>query len=775
MINFNDMFKNLNHTLKGKDDYFFLVNDKTNEIRQHYDESYNYSLDISGFVDSQNSKKNYLEKKGINYGFFLVPDKSVILRDHLPFDTSNYFYRYADQLGDSIDDLSVVLTKEDYLQTTSDIQSKSFVKIVAYILSQFNEYDYHLFLYVLRNGLSVKTTMIEGDLLFPKNWSYDFDSYHENLSHIESEVYDLDYNVFEVDFEDIPDEFREFVSVKSRHVINGNSFTQKKLLLLYDLNLTYLLPVLSAYYREIFVYRDYNYFNKELIDWYKPDDVIEIRLERYLDKIFVPVVSETSVVKIPVSVLVEDIFIKKNILHINLKGFDGRNMPLTTELEIYVDDELCVNSNFVDGYYEASCDVGGKSYDTHDISILVKAGECTKAKRINVPFKFYEDIDGYFDGLLKTMKGIGDSFFLVNDSNNEIRQHYDRNYKSDFNKNSFIKSQKSKMDFFSKKGIPYKFFIVPDKSIILKNYLPFDTSNLYRHVNDLKEYVVDLLPILDEEDILINDTHVNPMASLKIVPYIFSIFHGNTPEYYENLIKNDLKVIDKRIEGNLFLDNNWSYAKNSLYEKYREITVNSVAFPDSAYEVDLKDIPEQFRCFNKRPSFYMKNPESISDKRVLIFHASSILNMRPLLATFYREIFCYWDYSHFNKEIVEWFNPDEVFELRIERFLEHIPCPILSNRQHLSFPVVLEMESISVIDSVLNIVVFGEDYRGISLDSSCQLFVDDIFITEEKFSNYRCEFNIDVFGYKKGEHVIKLVNKESENTRSGVFVDRITF
>ena len=286
---------------------------------------------------------------------------------------------------------------------------------------------------------------------------------------------------------------------------------------------------------------------------------------------------------------------------------------------------------------------------------------------------------------------------------------------------------------------------------------------------------MDLLPILDEEDILINDTHVNPMASLKIVPYIFSIFHGNTPEYYENLIKNDLKVIDKRIGGNLFLDNNWSYAKDSLYEKYREITVNSVAFPDSAYEVDLKDIPEQFRCFNKRPSFYMKNPESISDKRVLIFHASSILNMRPLLATFYREIFCYWDYSHFNKEIVEWFNPDEVFELRIERFLEHIPCPILSNRQHLSFPVVLEMESISVIDSVLNIVVFGEDYRGISLDSSCQLFVDDIFITEEKFSNYRCEFNIDVFGYKKGEHVIKLVNKESENTRSGVFVDRITF
>ena len=85
--NLEDFFGNLKKTLLGKENTYFLVNDRNNEIRQHYDKNYTCNLDIDKFRQSTLSKKRYLNQRDIDYALFIVPDKSVILRDKLPFKT----------------------------------------------------------------------------------------------------------------------------------------------------------------------------------------------------------------------------------------------------------------------------------------------------------------------------------------------------------------------------------------------------------------------------------------------------------------------------------------------------------------------------------------------------------------------------------------------------------------------------------------------------------------------------------------------------------------
>ena len=54
------------------------------------------------------------------------------------------------------------------------------------------------------------------------------------------------------------------------------------------------------------------------------------------------------------------------------------------------------------------------------------------------------DFNKMFECLLKTLEGKDDYYFLVNDSNNEIPQHYDEGYESEFDAEKFTESYLSK-------------------------------------------------------------------------------------------------------------------------------------------------------------------------------------------------------------------------------------------------------------------------------------------------------------------------------------------
>lgn len=774
MIDFTDIFKDLKHTLKGKEDTFFLVNDKTNEIRQHFDENYSQKLNVEKFIDCQKSKQKYFNKLGINYGFFLIPDKSVVLRDYLPFD-AEYMYRSADELGDVVNDLAAVITEEDFYKNDSFLSHKSQIKVVSFILSIFTDYDYLFYENLISSKLTMRKSEFDGDLFSAKNWSYTFDAYFDDMKYIEVDKLFLNDDITEISLNEVPEEFREFSSTKAKYFKNRNSLTNKKALVIYDAKMEYLIPVLLAYYEEVYFYRDYNYFNKQLIKWYEPDDVIELRIERFIETMYIPEIKDSSEILVPVLLSVDDIHIEEQTLHITIKGYDIRNIGLSAECTVFIDDQLFARQKFTEGRIDFKIDVENIEYGVHEIKLSVEKTKFTKSKTIIQSFKFCEDITKYFKGLKKTIKGKEDTFFLVNDSNTEIRQHYDCYFKSEFDRSRFIRSQISKITYFNKLEIPYKFFVVPDKSVLLKDYLPFTPRFMNRHVDSLGDYVIDLLPYLDVEDYLINDTHISMESSFKVVPQILSHFHGNTPEHYQKILREKLEMIPGYFKGNLLSERNWSYEYDEYHEKFKNIPVNEVQFPKSSIEIDSAEIPEEFRIFLKRPSVYIVNPDSISDKKALIFHGSSIIHMRPALSAYYREIFCYWDYSYFNKDIVEWFKPDIVFELRIERFLEKIFCPIITEENNVLMPVKLDLDNISVKNSILNIKLCGMDIRDMKLFSSCQVFIDDELVSEKAFDGYECEFNIDVSNYSKGEHGIRIFNKETKYTKIAELFEKITF
>lgn len=769
---FTNISSNLKHSLKGKNNTFFLVNDPTNELRQHYDKNYEKKLDPKVVIDSQLSKEKYLLEHKLNYGLFIIPDKSVVLEEKLPF-THNLPYRYTDELNGVAYDLKEVLDIEDYPKTDSHVSAISYLKIFSYILSKFNPEDYYFYKDLLTSLLDTINVRLEGDLLSEKNWSYDFDEYYEKYQFIDSKEFFLKPEVTELS-QEVPEEFREFSSIKSHYYKNEKSFTEKKAVVLYDSKINYLLPVLTSYYREVFFYYDYNYFNRHVIEWFNPDDVIELRIERFLESLYYPTILLPFEVLVPIKARVEDMIILNDELISTLSAVDIRNMPVNAEVDVYIDDEYNSSGNFIDGKCVVHSDITGKSLEEHDIRFTVQAGKFSKSKNIFTKFKFYEDTTKHLHGLVRTLKGKDDTFFLVNDSNNEIRQHYDVNYERRFNTLNFILSQKSKEEYLQKKDIIYAFFVVPDKSVLLKDYLPVDTSNFTRYIPEIEDYVIDLMPILACGDYLVNDTHISKYSSLKVIPYVLSKLHGKSPEYYGDLLAERLKVIPGICEGNLFYDFNWSYDFDETYDKYVLYPIKEVMFEDSCYEVDSEEIPFEFRKFSKRESVYIKNPNSISDKKVLILHGSSAVNMRPAITAYYREAFFYWDHSYFSTDIIEWFKPDVIFEFRIERFFEKMYCPIIDENP-VKIPLSITVNDLSVHDEKLNIDIFVKDLRWINVTSTCLLYIDGKLVERHDFKDGCCKFSCSIRDYANGEHEVRMIFEETDTTKCKEFDEKIVF
>ena len=122
----------------------------------------------------------------------------------------------------------------------------------------------------------------------------------------------------------------------------------------------------------------------------------------------------------------------------------------------------------------------------------------------------------------------------------------------------------------------------------------------------------------------------------------------------------------------LFNEQNWSY---SIEEKRR---YDSSKYSEIKHE-NLKDmkehIPNQFKSSHERESSYFINNNFVDNRRVLIFHDSSIESLKYFLIPYFNEIFFYWDHLTLNKDVIKWYNPDIIIEVRIERFLEYYSFP----------------------------------------------------------------------------------------------------
>lgn len=284
------------------------------------------------------------------------------------------------------------------------------------------------------------------------------------------------------------------------------------------------------------------------------------------------------------------------------------------------------------------------------------------------------------DKLKHTLLGEEDYLFLINDNNNELDQHFNQDYKNLFNAEEFSEHYNFKKELFSKYNIGYYYFIVPDKSVVCRDLLPFDSSYLKRNI-DLVEDAIDFTDCLTKNDYFKYDSHINYEGARKLTYKFINYIDNNfTIEEYNELINNaDTHEITKTLD--LVHEINWSYS-DELKKNFPTTITKQV--PKNSSLIN-KDIPIMFERVRKRKSAYLRNDDSYSDLRVLVLCGSSFNIFKNYLMLYFKELFFYWDHGHINPEVIMWFEPDIIIELRAERYLEKIPVPdYVSNKEELN-------------------------------------------------------------------------------------------
>lgn len=273
--------------------------------------------------------------------------------------------------------------------------------------------------------------------------------------------------------------------------------------------------------------------------------------------------------------------------------------------------------------------------------------------------------------LKKSLKGKNNYLFLINDTSSEIRQHFDDNYQNNFNSEDFIRYFNEKKEFCKTRNIEYYFFMVPDKSWVCKDLLPFNVANSKRNYSKIEHIIPDFSGNLDHKSYFMTDSHINYLGGREL-SYCFlnSLNEDFKREDLTKLINDQIIVEYTSIEGDLTSNSNWSY---SDIEKTDYLQEEVMIFKSKGLKYLNISLPEKFRkCHGRRDTEYWKNKNSHSNQRVLILRDSSMNLLKNVFATYFNETLLYWDQWDFNQELVEWYKPDIVIDIRTERFLENM-------------------------------------------------------------------------------------------------------
>lgn len=756
-------FQGLKKTLRGKNDIFFLINDYNKEILQHYDNTYQTKLNYDLFIKSIESKKHFLKNLNIRYNLFIIPDKSITLREYLPFESISP-HRHTHNLKGYLYDLHEIITKEDTLSNDTHLSEKSSPKIVSYILSKIYNKPCSYFKKILDEKISLIPYEHEGDLFNYQNWSYDRDqSYYDN-KYIKTSKVEIKDEYESISLNDIPKEFRYISKRKSQYYINEKAILDKKVLILHDSATEKLMKTFIATYKEVFFYWDHWYFNKDLINWFKPDDVIEIRTERFLENALTPIINENYCPDYPNNVILEKLQVENTQLQLKIRIEDIRRIGQNANVKIFIDEKNILNDSITNGNYSTTIPLNDFEYKNYDLKIEIKDTNDNEYT-INENFPFYKSLDNEFKELKSCYKGNDNTFFKVNDKNNELRQHYDKMYKNRIDIPLFEEYISSKKTFLNEQNIEYALFAIPDKSVVLSKYIPFNDSEPMRLLEQL-DNIYDLREVFSEEDFLKNDFYVEMKSAIKATAYILNKIFPEKMDY-EKEILDHVTISEKKHNGSLFTNKAWSYEKNELHKKYYTIKISDVKVKEYV-EIDNSEIPYEFREFSNRKSQYFKNDNPVINKKALILNDTSIIPFIPSLVASFKESFFYYDEWYFNKDLIKCFNPDIVLEIREECKFENPICQMISVRDDVKVPITVQIEDCDIDNDNLNVTFNVRDLKNLNVNSKCKMFIDKNEVSENNIKDGKCREKIDIRNLNNGEHSLEIFLEETNSTKSTI-------
>jgi len=272
--------------------------------------------------------------------------------------------------------------------------------------------------------------------------------------------------------------------------------------------------------------------------------------------------------------------------------------------------------------------------------------------------------------LKKTIKGKNDFIFLINDVTSELRQHFDKSYQNKFNVNEFLEEYYFKKLLFSKNNIDYYYFAIPDKSLVCKEFLPFEVNYIKRNVDKVDE-IIDFIDYLNNGCYYKTDNHINnrggEILSYQMLNYMDNNF---TMKDWNELMNQDVKDMKTQKDPELFSEMNWSFSdkeRRTLKEKYSEY------FEYYVKPINAKDVRFDFPDFilnNERPTYFTENPDSFTDKKILIFRDSAFSVFKWYFSFYFNKMCLYWDHGSLDERIIKFYNPDIIIEVRTERLID---------------------------------------------------------------------------------------------------------
>jgi len=378
---------------------------------------------------------------------------------------------------------------------------------------------------------------------------------------------------------------------------------------------------------------------------------------------------------------VKDIGFKKALK--NFKAYEKiKDSDLFDEKE-YLKKYKEIDKKYIDplthylsfGYFE-----GKKTKKIKKLEIYLKKKKDYIKSELNplVYLTLYEKntyITKNYDSLKTTLKGKNGYLFLVNDTNKELRQHFDDYYINKFKSKQFRDNFLFKTKVFEKNNIDSFFFIVPDKSIVCKKYLPFHINKIKRNYDSINDLFPDFSEDLACANYFKHDSHMNfSGGKLLCFKYLNFINNNFKKEDFDKLIRENTSSIKSFREFDLLSDENWSYSDGEKYDYNNVSNIFDTIKPNFIIN-KTEEIPEKFKFCKERISYHFKNENPYTNLKCLIFNDSAARFIQDYIALYFKETFFYWDHGTLDENMINWFKPDLIIEIRIERFLENLPYP----------------------------------------------------------------------------------------------------
>ena len=363
-------------------------------------------------------------------------------------------------------------------------------------------------------------------------------------------------------------------------------------------------------------------------------------------------------------------------------------------LEICIDDNVEKNSEVIKSFLEVQSPIQmGWENQTSGYENTITS------RRAQFFSPTTDDVISYVEAMCRDTKALPSErgwLFLVNDANDFLRYQFGQKKLSESHVQRAELMLKERLDKLAAQGIAFRNIIVPEKSVVYREYLPvaFDklaeaegrpAERLARAMPETVHYLADYLKDLRGYGLLYfrGDTHANWLGAYFIYRYLaeqinramFGTGRITKAAIVQPLPLAQLMTNAVDYDGDLGVQllakhvqeykSVWNFLRPAKgFERLLRYSL-----PDAALSTKPAEFPEEYRPLAKERPILVREHKNRSLPKAVIFRDSTADFLIELLAEhFSRSVFIWYKGLVF-EDVIEREKPDVVIHLSAERFV----------------------------------------------------------------------------------------------------------